>query len=188
MGELCDTSTPTIQAVELGKLALSGKLAEKVAANTGVSESWLMDNKVKAPILSREGKPLTKAYYGEFRSEHEKSGGTRPDYEQGIYELAFFTAAIADAVLEAHRVDKLRLLFYLLEKEFKYIRGQLSTESGHFESWLEYIHSFDPNMVSEKAKEMATSTLTKIFDDFWKVLDQQYQSKKDRSPASRKRC
>jgi transcriptional regulator with XRE-family HTH domain len=49
LGELCGNSGRTIQAVELGKLALSEGLALRIAQATGVSVEWLLSGDPKAP-------------------------------------------------------------------------------------------------------------------------------------------
>lgn len=49
LGQLCGHSGRTIQAVELGKLALSEKLAYRIAEATGVSVGWLLNGDPTAP-------------------------------------------------------------------------------------------------------------------------------------------
>ena len=49
LGELCGHSGRTIQAVELGKLALSEGLSYRIAQATGVSVEWLLNGDPTAP-------------------------------------------------------------------------------------------------------------------------------------------
>src|SRR3954469_21665123 len=56
MAELSGRAARTIQAVELGKLALSEELALRLAKETGVDESWLLAGDVSVP--PQRGKAL----------------------------------------------------------------------------------------------------------------------------------
>lgn len=51
LGQLCDCSARTIQAVELLKLPLSESLALRIAQATGVSVGWLLDGKPEEPPI-----------------------------------------------------------------------------------------------------------------------------------------
>ncbi len=65
MAELIGCSTPTIQAIEHGKLKLSEKLGQEIAFKTGVSFEWLMANDVDKPIVEKYGDKFTYEYYVE---------------------------------------------------------------------------------------------------------------------------
>jgi transcriptional regulator with XRE-family HTH domain len=56
MGDMVGCSRRTIQAIELGKLALSAKLAGKIQAQTGVDPTWLAKGDVEHPILDCDGR------------------------------------------------------------------------------------------------------------------------------------
>jgi len=51
LANLLECSLPTIRAIEQKKLALSGKLAQKLANETGVSISWLLDGDATRPPM-----------------------------------------------------------------------------------------------------------------------------------------
>jgi len=61
MAAILECSTPTIQAVELGKLNLSSGLAQRVAFQTGISVEWLLANDINKPPVSARGDSYTKA-------------------------------------------------------------------------------------------------------------------------------
>ena len=63
MAEICGCSTDTIQSVELGRLALSQSLARRISAATAVHLHWLLDNDLKAPIISTRGRPYTRSVF-----------------------------------------------------------------------------------------------------------------------------
>ena len=64
-------STPTIQAIELGRLKLSEKLAGFASLNTGINLTWLLDNDVAHPPIDTKGKPYTKATFEEFQANND---------------------------------------------------------------------------------------------------------------------
>ncbi len=58
LARLIDCATVTVQSIELGKLALSRRLAERVSLQTGVSLEWLLKGDFKsAPISARDPQP-----------------------------------------------------------------------------------------------------------------------------------
>lgn len=65
MAGILECSTPTVQAIELGKLKLSMDLAQRVNFQTGVSTEWLLADDVTQPPASTQGKPYTKALFEE---------------------------------------------------------------------------------------------------------------------------
>lgn len=60
MAALAECSTPTIQAIELGKLRLSPKLGTRISVHSGVGLVWLMKNEVAKPAVDNEGSIYTK--------------------------------------------------------------------------------------------------------------------------------
>jgi len=61
----------TVQSIELGKLRLSQKLAERIALQTGVSLPWLLQNDYTVPpTCGRDpGQPYAKRIYDWTRAE-----------------------------------------------------------------------------------------------------------------------
>jgi transcriptional regulator with XRE-family HTH domain len=55
------TSTWTIQAIELGKLKLSERLAFRISEATGVSYAWLMQNDLSRPPVNSRNEPYSEA-------------------------------------------------------------------------------------------------------------------------------
>src|ERR1043166_1453330 len=60
MAELLECSAPTVQAIELGKLKLSIKLAGNLFNQTSVDLDWLMNDDVTQPAIDFEGEPYTR--------------------------------------------------------------------------------------------------------------------------------
>lgn len=88
-------STPTIQAVELGKLKLSESLALKIAHATGVDVAWLLDGDpaveprmgVVAPWQEKDGSEYDRGHYEYYRSFIEAKAYTFEEYKPLEAEL-----------------------------------------------------------------------------------------------------
>ena len=184
MAELCRCSVPAIQAVELGKLDLSGRLAGIVVVQTGVSEKWLWDDDVNSPILSSDWQPYTKEYFESFRAKRLSDGGRTEDYKLAAYELSFQIARIAGGLLEAHRRGELRLFCYHLDSEISSITKKLLAKHEHFGTWIQSLHDDNAATTLQTAQQTDDAVIKKILEDFWKVLESQFQMKKDRPPAT----
>ena len=68
MAVVLHCSTPTIQAIELGRLKLSEKLAGMVSLKTGINLAWLLKNDVNQPPIDIKGKAYTKETFEQFQS------------------------------------------------------------------------------------------------------------------------
>jgi transcriptional regulator with XRE-family HTH domain len=106
----------TIQAVELGKLALSSRLAERIALQTGVAADWLLANNYKAPPKSQRDpeEPFTKRDYEIRRAEIADPRIDPADLAmiQGVWSNA--TWQLASCLLTAYREVQCVLFYYKL--------------------------------------------------------------------------
>jgi DNA-binding XRE family transcriptional regulator len=59
MAEILECSTPTVQAIELGKLKMSMKLAGNLFNQTSVNLDWLMADDVSKPPTDYQDEPYT---------------------------------------------------------------------------------------------------------------------------------
>ena len=60
MAELLECSVPTVQAIELGKLKLSMKLAGNLFSQTSINLDWLMHDDVTKPPTTFDDQPYTR--------------------------------------------------------------------------------------------------------------------------------
>ena len=60
MAEILECSTATVQAIELGKLKMSVRLAGNLSNQTGVNLYWLMNDDVTKPPTDYEDRPYTR--------------------------------------------------------------------------------------------------------------------------------
>jgi hypothetical protein len=69
MAEFAECSPATIQAIELGKLKISDRIARLVFVNTGVSLEWLLANDTSVPPTDHDTKePLSKDTFEAHRA------------------------------------------------------------------------------------------------------------------------
>ena len=132
MATLADCSTPTIQAIELGKLRLSDKLGQLIARNAGASLTWLMANDTTRPAVDEEGNPIDKATFEVFRAT--ALFDQHPDFKLfqimnlgGIYEHR-----LKAVLLRGFKSNSLNLCAYRLSKYFDDLEQAIGvTEEDH---------------------------------------------------------
>jgi hypothetical protein len=119
--DLAGRSTPTIQAVELGKLPLSEKLGADISRASGVSMNWLMAGKPGSAPLNELNEPLTLSYFESVVAAYRK--GKRP--EKTMAQDA------GDSLLTLHCVlakvdgsDAEKIVLYRLEQFTKALRAE----------------------------------------------------------------
>jgi transcriptional regulator with XRE-family HTH domain len=132
MATLAECSTPTIQAIELGKLRLSDKLGQLIARNTGASLTWLMADDTTRPAVNEEGNPIDKGTFEAFRAT--ALFDQHPDFKLfqimnlgGIYEHR-----LKAALLRGFKANSLSLCAYRLSKFFDDLEKAIGvTEEDH---------------------------------------------------------
>jgi len=132
MADVLDCSAPTIQAVELGRLKLSEKLAGLASHKTGINLAWLLEDDVTKPPIDIKGKPYTKKTFEEFQA----IAGFRKDPLHAS-ELASFlrdklNRRLSALLLRAYINDETDLCGYKLSKAFDELEKQFRvTEADH---------------------------------------------------------
>ena len=79
MAALIGCSTPTIQAIELGKLKLSEGLAEKIAFQTGVGLFWLLEDGQSPTPVDTILDPINRDTFEKTQAELRRSQTTKDD-------------------------------------------------------------------------------------------------------------
>lgn len=74
MGDLGGCSRHMIQSAEIGRLALSAKIASKISESTGIDLAWLTNNDPAAPMINHAGEEYT---YADF--ERRRTNASAPD-------------------------------------------------------------------------------------------------------------
>ncbi len=131
LAELVECSRPTIQAVELGKLKLSDKLASRIARETGISLKWLMDDNVNAPPVERDGDPYSRQVFERVQSNVLFQDAGVVD---GLVRMSLVlnTSRIAAILLAAYKRGKFPLCSYKLGKALEELSDEFGAPSHGF--------------------------------------------------------
>ena len=121
--EIADCSTATIQAIEVGRLNLSPGLAAKISIATGVSEEWLLANKRKEPIRTRDGRLFSKKAYEHRRAtlalaRSSYSQAHTPDRLFAYYQIMRRVLARLDREKEAIAIYRIEEFLRAFVREF----------------------------------------------------------------------
>lgn len=128
LADLAECARPTIQAIELRKLNLSEKLAQRIAYQTGVSPSWLLAGDVAKLPTCRNDTRFTKETF-----ETEQASLKRPAIRLGELEairLAMITAVerLAANGSSAYQAGKIWLWTYKMEMALEALEKQFGTD------------------------------------------------------------
>lgn len=183
MADLVECSTPTIQAIELGKLKLSEKLGVTLAAKTGVSLDWLMRNDVTAPIVDPRGEPYTKESF-EFNRANDFADPHRifPDYFNAETIAGLCIAMLLRTILIGHRHGRTDITAYRLGHAIKDVLD-LDKQSEYLNvhrKWEERLKD-----AAENRAEME-DVFQEIWCDFRNVLAQGLHAKVENLAKSKK--
>src|ERR1700690_2561225 len=85
MAAVLRCSAPTIQAIELGRLKLSEKLAGLASLKTGINLAWLLDNNVTQAPIDTKGKLYTKATFEKVQAINDIKKDPQMENELAIY-------------------------------------------------------------------------------------------------------
>ena len=118
MASLLGCSTPTIQAIELAKLTLSTRLAEKIALKTGVSLTWLLQNDTTLPPDDVNGRPYSKAIFEQVQALEQGPANHPQDLDQCLTLTHVNLARMTALLLKAYKENKLNLAAYKIAKAF----------------------------------------------------------------------
>src|SRR6266700_4438501 len=108
----------TVQSIELGKLRLSERLAQRVSLQTGVCFSWLLQNDYTAPpIWNRDARqPYTKRAYEMTRAEICNPRTDPCDLLLAEGVVAHATQQLAAGLLTAYRRNQTVFFYYKLRE------------------------------------------------------------------------
>jgi len=116
LAEIAECSRPTIQAIELGKLKLSGALAQRIHFKTGVMLEWLLENKVNVPPLADDLAPYTRSTFEERQAALLAPARTGTDACVELADVwtlfARHVKLLAILYAEAYKKDKVGIVAY----------------------------------------------------------------------------
>lgn len=131
LARLIGVSRPTIQAIELAKLALSRRLAERISLHTGANKTWLLNNKYKVhpTCEANPRRHYTKQVFQETRAKIEDPRTDYGDLLVQFKSLGSVYARLSAMLLQAYRADKTiyfnhKLRFFLEDLEVEFPRAK----------------------------------------------------------------
>lgn len=125
MADVLHCSPPTIQAIELGRLKLSEKLAGLASLKTGINLAWLLNDDVTQPPLDIKGQPYTKATFEQFQAVTRfRTKDPGHEHEIAKYYRETMALRLSALILRAYINDQTDLCGYKLSKAFDELEKQ----------------------------------------------------------------
>jgi DNA-binding XRE family transcriptional regulator len=130
LADLAECSRPTIQAIELRKLALSENLAQRIAYQTGVCPGWLLSNNVSQKPTRGDGSAFTKETF-----ESERASLLHPvlgiaGLEAIRLEMITAVERLASSASSAYKTDKIWLWTYKVEAALESLEKQFGIDKA----------------------------------------------------------
>ena len=174
MAAVLQCSTPTIQAIELGRLKLSEKLAGLASLQTGINLAWLLDNDVTKPPIDTKGKPYTQKTFEEFQSTNAIRKDPRMENEIAIFYQDQLIDRLHALLIRAYRSDATDLCVYKLSKAFDELEKQFHVTEADRKAIYETKRN--PKLKGNAKKDTPISWVECI-SGFYEVMDQEEKKK-----------
>jgi DNA-binding XRE family transcriptional regulator len=176
MAAVLHCSTPTIQAIELGRLKLSEKLAGLASLKTGINLAWLLENDVIKPPIDTKGRPYTKATFEEFQAIADIKKDPQMENEIALFCRDQIVGRLHALLLRAYLNNDTDLCAYKLSKAFEELEKQFQVSTadrkavspatpasglktkgytGELRAWGKYMTNFYKIMDREESKKVA---------------------------------
>jgi transcriptional regulator with XRE-family HTH domain len=125
MADLAECSRPTIQAIELGKLQLSEKLAKRIEHETGIGLEWLLAGDPTVPPQRIGGIPYSKSVFDSYQASKMRRHSDPNDrhYMHGFMAVALLE--ISNMVLQCYEAGNLDLCGFKLKQALAELRKGL---------------------------------------------------------------
>ena len=133
MADIAGCSCPAIQRIELGELTLSHKLGRRIAFETGINFTWLIENQLKQQPTTADGRYIYTKYDYDL-ARVTVSGPPRTEAQaarllQSVWAI-FGTNVrlLASLFVYAHRHDKFPICAFKVGQEvMRVIREQVES-------------------------------------------------------------
>ena len=133
MADLAGCAAITIQSVERGKLALSGKLAEHISAITGVNEEWLVAGDPMADMIAEDGSAYTPREFEERRAIlfNRKLSPKRAAFEHEFTPevLAAMLIKIYSITRKGHEQSRFAWTIYRIQVALQALERELGSDT-----------------------------------------------------------
>jgi transcriptional regulator with XRE-family HTH domain len=177
MAEILSCSAPTIQAIELGRLNLSEKLAGYASLKTGINLAWLLNNDVAQPPVDIKGQPYTKATFEHFQAIAEIKKDPQMESEVALFCRDQIVGRLHALLLRAYLNNDTDLCAYKLSKAFDDLEKQFQVTSADRKAVSPAKHA--PELKTKVTKEEKESFRDwgKYMTDFYGIMDREEKKK-----------
>ncbi len=167
MAEILECSVPTVQAIELGKLKMSMKLAGNLFHQTSINLDWLMKDDVSKPPIDFEDKPYTRETFEHTQAmlfaPPQDSSDVRRDL---FYARASFRNAVEILALlygYAYKNDTLQMCDYKISNALDelldtYVGTEKLTPEEKERSLKLRLHAYKPADLMEPIRRFIKET------------------------------
>ena len=186
MADLVECSRPTIQAVELGKLPLSEKLAKRIEHETGIGLEWLLAGDPATPPQGMAGIPYTKSVFDRYQASKKRRQADPNDLNYMHGSVALALLEISNMVLQCYEAGNLDLCGFKLKQTLAELRKELGVsdkvpmKTGFqmvediFNNTLDY---HDARFFGQSPKPPRSIKLHEIVKDFEADFEKLYKKK-----------
>src|SRR6266851_1295882 len=130
MSDLAGCSCATVQAVELEKLKLSEKLAQRISYQTGVDPGWLLANDVAREPTRGDGTPFTKESFEMARASLTRSAIRLGELEAIRLQIITAVERLTANCSNAYKADRVWLWTYKLEEILEAMEKEFGTDKS----------------------------------------------------------
>jgi transcriptional regulator with XRE-family HTH domain len=174
MATVLHCSAPTIQAVELGRLKLSEKLAGLASLQTGINLAWLLENDVSKPPIDIKGRPYTKAIFEEFQAIADIKKDPQMGNEVALLCRDQIVARLHALLLRAYLNNDSDLCAYKLSKAFDELEKQFQVTAADRKAASSAV-PVSESKVKENAEDLRDWGT--YMTDFYGIMDREEKKK-----------
>lgn len=177
MAAVLHCSAPTIQAVELGRLKLSEKLAGLASLKTGINLAWLLENDVNQPPVDIKGRPYTKAIFEEYQAIADIKKDPQVENDLALVCRDQTVSRLHGLLLRAFQDSNTELCAYKLSKAFDELEKQFRVTGADRKAASPAKHT--PELREKMTKEEKESFYDwgNYMIHFYRILDQAEKKK-----------
>ena len=177
MAAVLHCSAPTIQAVELGRLKLSEKLAGLASLRTGINLAWLLENDVTKPPVDIKGRPYTKAIFEEYQAIADIKKVPPVENDLALLCRDQTLNRLHGLLLRAFQDNNTELCAYKVSKAFDELEKQFHVTGADRKAACSAEHTPELGAKMTKEEKESFKDWGNYMIHFYRVLDREEKKK-----------
>jgi transcriptional regulator with XRE-family HTH domain len=177
MAAVLHCSAPTIQAVELGRLNLSEKLAGMASLKTGISLAWLLENDVTKPPMDIKGRPYSKAIFEEYQAIAGIKKDPQMQNEVALLCREQTVGRLHALLLRAFQDNNTELCAYKLSKALDELEKQFRVTGADRKAVSPAKHASESKKKITKEEKESFQDWGNHMTHFYRIMDQEEKRK-----------